>query len=217
MVDLQGAVRNAGIMAWRDDQSLALVHLLQEGATTGLTALEDQLGSVSLIDAFSGSEARARALVRPAMRDFLRPRLHELLTRGAARLRQIDERLEQLALSYAHVGDRPLMPGEEPVVSRASLARRAMPEIFASRISELSEKLDSAIPDTISGGLRNWSDRASHQLGEGMGARARLRTAGANEIRTAWTGPSTLTEQPFLSRLTDRVDAIAATARNLLE
>lgn len=204
------------LMAWRDDQSSAAIRLIHEAAAAGLAALEKQLGTIAVVDAFGTADLRARAVVRPAMRDHLRPGLNTLLRNGAAELRRIDSRLEALALSYVHVESRPVMPGDDAEQAPGWFGRLAMPKAFASRVTELGEKLDAAVPDTIRTGIRQWSDRTTRQIGEGSGARARLRVAGADEVTRTWAGPSLTGPGPFLSLILEKIDLTTNSARELI-
>ena len=215
-MQLREATQHAAIMAWRDDQSIAVVRLVQEAAAAGLSSLEERLGTVALVDMFGTAEARARAIVRPVVRDHLRPRLHVALRNGSLELRRIDNRLEPLALSYVNVESLPLMPSEDAEPDQRWFTRKVMPGAIASRMSDLSERLEASVSPVVINGMRQWTDRAAQQIGEGTGARARLRDAGANEVRRAWAGPATTTTRPFLSLLLEKVDLAAASAKELV-
>lgn len=216
-----GASR-AAIMAWRDEATLAAMALVHGAAAGAMRTLETGLDAITNAQALKNAEAVARAIVRPTMRDALGAAADRWFRGQAQLLRQVDVRAEAIALRFAALGERPLLPPDDappPAGWRAPAWLRGSFDAISETLDRGGDVASRALPDVLRQGTEQVTTRIGREIGERSGAYERVRAAGRAELTRVWLGPAPTESEtrPYLSQLFDMVDRTARDARETLQ
>lgn len=219
MIDA-GASR-AAVIAWRDDATLSAMTLVHEAAAAAMGVLEGRLNTIANAEAMTNADAAARTIVRPAMREVVGAAADRWFTMQARALREVDARVELLALRFAAMSERPMLPQE----GAPPPADWRVPEWLRSSFEAIGETLDRgsdvaarAVPDLVRHGAEQATARIGREIGERSGAHDRVRAAGRGELTRVWLGPLLAEDgaRPYLTQLLDTIDETARAARETL-
>lgn len=184
--------------------------------------LERRLGSITISDALLDAESEARAVVRPMMRTVVGAAADQWFLEQARNLRQLDGRLELLALRFSVISDRPLFANDDksPLPSRRILTwLRGPADALSSAMKRVAGKVsDRPVPEAVRNGAGQLSAQIGHAIGVKIGAHEQLRAGGRAELTRIWLGPPIegVALQPYLVQLLDAVDRTAAQAKEML-
>lgn len=200
----------------------AAMILLQDASSLAMHALEERMHTISVVDAATSSQVFARHIVRPAMRAQVGHVSDDWFNAQARALRQLDPRLEALALRFAAMGERPPLPQGKATGG----ADRSVPAWLrgpADRIGSAVERMSAqvaghAIPRAIRQGTEQVLAHVGRQVGEHAGVYERLRVAARGELSGVWLGPARpdATQRPYLAQLLDSVDRTATQALEII-
>lgn len=199
-------------MEWRDGATLAAMALIHAASASTMRMLEKRLDEVAVMDAISRAHAVARDIVRPAMRAEVGPPADDWFKEQARALRQIDARLETLALRFASMSDRPTLPQDEVAAingrSATAWLRGTADTIGAAIERSAAGVANRTLPDVVRESAEQVSVRIVREFGERSGAHDRLRVAAHAELLRVWLGPAApdATTQPYLTQMLDVVD-----------
>lgn len=209
-------------MVWRDEATLAAMALVHAAGAEAMRVLERRLDGIAVADAMTSADAVARKIVRPAMRAVVAAAAHDWFTSQARALRQVDARLEALALRFAAMSERPVFP---PDVGSNSAGWSA-PEWLRGPVNTISaaieraagETVKRALPAVVRDGAGQISARIGREIGERSGAHDRVRASGQSELSRIWLGPApeNASPRPYLTQLLDIVDRIAREAKETI-
>lgn len=207
-------------MTWRDDATLAAMALIHAASACAMRALDDRINTIAVSDAMTGTDATARAIIRPEMRAEVGAAADDWFNARARALRQIDARLEPVALRFATMGERPTLPQNESAIatgwSTPAWLRGSAVAIGSAIERAANEVASRAVPDVVRERAEQVSARIAHEIGERSGAHDRLRVAARGELSRTWLGPvpADATPRPYL---TDLLDIVDRTARQAME
>ncbi len=208
-------------MAWRDEATLSAMALVHKAAAAAMQALEVRLDAITNAEAMMNADATARAIARPAMCDLVGATADQWFTTQARALRQVDARVEPLALRFAAMSERPMLPQDDappPAGWRAPAWLRGSFEAIGETLDRGSEVAARAVPDLVRQGAEQVSARIGREIGERSGAHERVRAAARAELTRVWFGPAAAESEtrPYLTQLLDMIDRTARDAREML-
>ena len=209
----------AAIMTWRDNASLEVMAIVHEASVSAMRALEVEIDSVGWADVATDAEGAARAVVRPAMRDALKPSIEHWFVGQRRALAGIDARLSVVAQAFSAVDARPVPP-IDPVAAASAWGApdwlRGSLDTLSSAVERVAGEVASrALPDAVRSGAERLSVRMGQEIGALSGAHVRLRAGGRIELSRAWLGSGSAAsdERTYLTQLLDLVDRTAVQAK----
>lgn len=208
-------------MAWRDEATLTAMALVHDAAAAAMRALEARFDAVTNAEAMTNAEATARAIVRPAMREIVGATADRWFTTQARALRHVDARMEPLALRFAAMNERPMLPQDDappPAGWRAPAWLRGPFEAIGETLDRGSDVAARAVPDMVRQGAEQVTARIGREIGERSGAHDRVRAASRAELTRIWLGPAAADSEPlpYLTQLLDMIDLTARDAGEML-
>lgn len=182
-----------------------------------MRALDDRVDTIAVSDAVTGADAAARAIIRPVMRVGVGAAADDWFKAHARALRQVDARLEQVALCFAAMSERPTLPQDELTIAAGWRAPAwlggSVDTIGSTMERAATEVANRALPEIVRKRAVQMSARIAREIGERSGAHARLRVAARDELSSIWLGPGLAdARRPYLTHLFDIVDRTTSQA-----
>lgn len=168
------------------------------------------------------TEAFARDMIGSIMRAQVVPMADDWFNDHARALRQIDPRLEKLALRFALIRDRPALPQDEVIAPTGWIApawlRRASGTVGLVTSRRSLEDATSVFPEALRQGAEQAMTRLGRELGERAGFYERFRVAARAELSRVWLGPTlpAPSPRPYLAQLLDTVDRTSDEAMEII-
>lgn len=212
----------AAVREWRDAAALTAIAALHAASRCAMQSLEEQMQSIVGLSSVVRTEAFARDMIGSIMRAQVVPMADDWFNDHARALRQIDPRLEKLALRFALIRDRPALPQDEVIAPTGWIApawlRRASGTVGSVTSRRSLEDATSVFPEALRQGAEQAMTRLGRELGERAGLYERLRMAARAELSRVWLGPALTapSPRPYLAQLLDTVDRTSDEAMEII-
>lgn len=209
-------------MAWRDEASLAAMSLMHIASANAMRRLEEHIGKFGVSDAISGADAAARKAVHSAMRGEAGATIDDWFNLHARILRRLDPRLEEQALRFAAMGQRPALPKPDA----PEVESRSVPTWLQGPVKTIGSKIgrattgvaNRAVPIQLRKRAEQVSTKISREIYETSGLHTRLREAARKELMEVWLQPPSApaSSESFLTHLLNAVDRTTGRALEII-